>query len=80
MNSCGGFPANSYPANSGGRPTTSVAGRSLSEPARSLAGPRAGSRAGSLVVLYPEARWSAVMWQAAYPALMAGALAASPLC
>lgn len=33
------------------------------------------SPAGSLVVLYPEDRWSAAMYQAAYPALAAGALA-----
>ena len=34
-------------------------------------------RSGSLVVLYPEDRWSAVIRQAAYPALTAGALAAA---
>ena len=33
------------------------------------------SPAGSLVVLYPEDRWSAMMRQAAYPALLAGAVA-----
>ena len=33
------------------------------------------ARAGSLVVLYSEGRWSAAMRQAAYPALAAGAIA-----
>jgi signal transduction histidine kinase len=36
-------------------------------------GPRGES--GSLVVLYSQERWSAAIWQAAYPALVAGAVA-----
>ena len=36
-------------------------------------GPRAES--GSLVVLYSQERWTAATWQAAYPALAAGAVA-----
>ena len=34
-----------------------------------------GTVSGSLVVLYSQERWSAAMWQAAYPALVAGAVA-----
>ena len=34
-----------------------------------------GAVSGSLVVLYSQERWSAAMWQAAYPALVAGAVA-----
>ena len=34
-----------------------------------------GLRAGSLIVLCPKERWSAVMRQAAYPAIIAGAIA-----
>ena len=33
------------------------------------------AESGSLVVLYSQERWSAAMWQAAYPALVAGAVA-----
>ena len=34
-----------------------------------------GGESGSLVVLYSQERWSAATWQAAYPALVAGAVA-----
>ena len=38
-------------------------------------GTRADGDSGSLVVLYSQERWSAATWQAAYPALVAGAVA-----
>ena len=59
-----------------GCPTTSVAGRVYLCQRVLVRAREPVARAGSLVVLYPEDRWSAVMWQAAYPASTAGAVAA----
>lgn len=59
-----------------GCPTTSVAGRVYLCQRVPVRAREPVARAGSLVVLYPEDRWSAVMWQAAYPAATAGAVAA----
>ena len=56
------------------RPATSVAGRSFLCQRVTVSAHNPLST-GSLVVLYPEDRWSGVMWQAAYPALMTGAVA-----
>ena len=58
-----------------GRPTMSLAGRSYLSQRVPVAGRDPVTRAGSLVVLYPEDRWSAVMRQAAYPAFTTGAVA-----
>ena len=58
-----------------GRPTTMLGGRSYLSQRVAVAGRDSVSRAGSLVVLYPEDRWSAMMRQAAYPAITAGAVA-----
>jgi signal transduction histidine kinase len=58
-----------------GQPTTLVAGRSYLSQRVSVPGRDPVVRAGSLVVLYPEDLWAAVMRQAAYPALIAGAVA-----
>jgi signal transduction histidine kinase len=57
------------------RPAIALGGRAylarrVGVPARDPSTP-----ADALVVLYPEDRWSATMWQAAYPALATGALA-----
>ncbi len=58
-----------------GRPTASLGGRNYLSQRVAVAGRDPVSPAGSLVVLYPEDRWSATMRQAAYPALTAGAVA-----
>ena len=58
-----------------GLPTTLLGGRSYLSQRVAVAGRDPVARAGSLVVLYPEDRWTAVMRQAAYPALIAGAAA-----
>ena len=58
-----------------GRPTTSLGGRNYLSQRVAVANRDPVSQAGSLVVLYPEDRWSATMRQAAYPALTAGAVA-----
>jgi signal transduction histidine kinase len=58
-----------------GLPTSVIGGRSYLSRRVFVAGREPASRAGSLVVLYPEDRWSAIMRQAAYPALTTGAVA-----
>jgi signal transduction histidine kinase len=60
----------------GGQPATLVAGRSYLGQRVTVDAREPVVRAGSLIVLYPEDLWSAVMRQAAYPALIAGAVAA----
>jgi signal transduction histidine kinase len=63
-----------------GRPTTSLGGRSyLSQRLAVAAGREPVTSPGSLYVLYPEDRWSALMWQAADPALIAGAVATAAI-
>ena len=57
-------------------PTVALGGRNYLSQRVAVAARDPVARAGSLVVLYPEDRWSAVMRQAAYPALIAGAVAA----
>ncbi len=57
------------------RPATSLGGRIYLSQRVRVAARDPVSPGGSLVVLYPEDRWSAVMWQAAYPALTTGAVA-----
>lgn len=56
-------------------PTTLLAGLAYLSQRVPVAAREPASRAGSLVVLYPEDRWSAVVRQSAYPALTAGAVA-----
>jgi signal transduction histidine kinase len=58
-----------------GLPTTVIGGRSYLSRRVFVAGREPASKAGSLVILYPEDRWSAIMRQAAYPALTTGAIA-----
>jgi signal transduction histidine kinase len=55
--------------------TTSIAGRVYLSQRVSVIERDPVSPAGSLIVLYPEDRWWSAVRQAAYPALMAGAVA-----
>ena len=73
QNDCIAFTTTSRRAN-WRRPATSLGGR-IYLSLRPRGGGDPVSPGGSLVVLYPEDRWSAVMWQAAYPALTTGAVA-----
>lgn len=57
------------------RPAISLAGRVYLSQRVPVTARGTASPAGSLVVLYPEDRWSAAMRHAAYPALVAGAIA-----
>ncbi len=59
----------------GTRPATLLAGRYYLSQRVAISARDPVSPAGSLIVLYPEDRWSATMRQAAYPALATGALA-----
>jgi signal transduction histidine kinase len=70
------IPSNQLSDDLRGRPTTSIAGRVFLSQRVPVRAREPVARAGSLAVLYPEDRWSAVMQQAAYPALTAGAVAA----
>lgn len=58
-----------------GRPTIVLGGRSYLSQRVPVARRDPVRRAGSLIVLYPEERWAAAMQQAAYPTIIAGALA-----
>ena len=62
-----------------GRPTTLLGGRSYLSQRLAVARRDPVLSAGWLVVLYPEDRWSAMMRQAAYPAIAAGAVAAAAI-
>lgn len=71
------IPDDSTSSNLAQRPTMSLAGRVYLSQRVPVAARGSVSPAGSLVVLYPEDRWSAAMRQAAYPALVAGAIASA---
>ena len=59
----------------GAQPSLELAGRVYLSQRTAIAGRGPGGESGSLVVLYSQERWSAATWQAAYPALVAGAVA-----
>ncbi len=60
----------------GAQPSLELAGGVyLSQRTATIVGRGPGGESGSLVVLYSQERWSAATWQAAYPALVAGAVA-----
>ena len=60
----------------GTRPSLELAGGVyLCQRTATIVGRGPGGESGSLVVLYSQERWSAAMWEAAYPALVAGAVA-----
>jgi signal transduction histidine kinase len=58
-----------------GRPSVELSGRIYLAERTPVIGRGPGTVSGSLVVLYSQERWSATIWQAAYPALAAGAVA-----
>jgi signal transduction histidine kinase len=57
------------------QPTVELSGRVYSSRQTPIIGRGPGVVSGALVVLYSQERWSAAMWQAAYPALASGAVA-----
>ena len=59
----------------GAQPSLELAGRVYLCQRTAIVGRGPGGESGSLVVLYSQERWSAAMWHAAYPALVAGAVA-----
>ena len=59
----------------GAQPSVELAGRVYLSQRTAIVGRGPGGESGSLVVLYSQERWSAATWQAAYPALVAGAVA-----
>ncbi len=59
----------------GAQPSLELAGRVYLCQRTAIVGRGPGAVSGSLVVLYSQERWSAAMWEAAYPALVAGAVA-----
>ena len=59
----------------GAQPSLELAGRVYLSQRTAIVGRGPGTVSGSLVVLYSQERWSAATWQAAYPALAAGAVA-----
>ena len=59
----------------GAQPSLELAGRVYLSQRTAIVGRGPGGESGSLVVLYSQERWSAATWQAAYPALVAGAVA-----
>jgi signal transduction histidine kinase len=60
----------------GAQPSLELGGHIyLSRRTATIVGRGPGGESGSLVVLYSQERWSAATWQAAYPALAAGAVA-----
>ncbi len=58
-----------------GSPSLELGGRVYICQRTPVIGRGPGTVSGSLVVLYSQERWSAATWQAAYPALAAGAIA-----
>ncbi|MGA2254387.1 MAG: HAMP domain-containing sensor histidine kinase [Thermoguttaceae bacterium] len=59
----------------GAQPSLELAGRVYLSQRTAILSRGPGAESGSLVVLYSQDRWSAATWQAAYPALVAGAVA-----
>ena len=59
----------------GAQPSVELGGRAYLSQRTAIVGRGPGTVSGSLVVLYSQERWSAAMWEAAYPALVAGAVA-----
>ncbi len=59
----------------GTQPSLELAGRVYLSQRAAIVGRGPGTVSGELVVLYSQERWSAAMWEAAYPALVAGAVA-----
>ena len=59
----------------GAQPSLELAGGVYLSQRTAIVGRGPGAESGSLVVLYSQERWSAATWQAAYPALAAGAVA-----
>jgi signal transduction histidine kinase len=59
----------------GAQPSVELGGRMFFSQKIAITGRGPGAASGDLVVLYSQQRWSAVMWQAAYPALAAGTVA-----
>ncbi len=57
------------------QPSLELAGGVYLSRRTAIVGRGPGGESGSLVVLYSQERWSAATWQAAYPALAAGAVA-----
>ena len=57
------------------QPSLELAGHVYLSQRTTIVGRGPGAESGSLVVLYSQERWSAAIWQAAYPALAAGAVA-----
>ena len=57
------------------QPSLELAGGVYLSQRTAIIGRGPGGESGSLVVLYSQERWSAATWQAAYPALAAGAVA-----
>ena len=59
----------------GMQPSVELGGRVYLCQRTATVGRGPGGESGSLVVLYSQERWSAAIWDAAYPALVAGAVA-----
>ena len=59
----------------GAQPSVELTGSVYLSQRTAIVGRGPGGESGSLVVLYSQERWSAATWQAAYPALVAGAVA-----
>ena len=71
----GRIPAEPKPGGLAAGPRVSIGGRTYLSDRVPLARSRATAQADSLLVLYPEERWSAMTQRAAFPALAAGAVA-----
>ncbi len=71
----GGPSADAQGRGMGGQPSLELGGRAYLCQRSAIQGRGPGGESGTLVVLYSQERWSAAIWEAAYPALLAGTIA-----